>query len=77
MTTGTTKSMSADGESTADLGARARLELILGGQRSGKSRLAEHRGLAWLERAPEHRVSLVATAFAADAEMAAAGRMLA
>lgn len=47
------------------------IELILGGQRSGKSRLAERRGLAWLGRGPGHRVSLIATAFAADDEMAA------
>ena len=45
-------------------------ELILGGQRSGKSRLAEQRGLDWQTRSPGHRVSLIATAFAADDEMA-------
>lgn len=45
-------------------------ELILGGQRSGKSRLAEQRGLDWQACGPGHRVSLIATAFAADDEMA-------
>ena len=60
----------ANGEAAIDAGALARLELILGGQRSGKSRLAEGRGLAWLAADSSHRVSLVATALAADDEMA-------
>lgn len=45
--------------------------LILGGQKSGKSRLAEQRAAAWLAAAPGHRATLVATALAGDAEMAA------
>ena len=44
--------------------------LILGGQKSGKSRLAEQRAAAWLAAAPGHRATLVATALAGDAEMA-------
>jgi adenosylcobinamide kinase / adenosylcobinamide-phosphate guanylyltransferase len=42
--------------------------LILGGQRSGKSRCAEQRAAAWL-RQPGHQATLVATAQAGDAEM--------
>lgn len=45
--------------------------LVLGGQKSGKSRLAEQRAAAWLAAAPGHRATLVATALAGDAEMAA------
>lgn len=45
-------------------------ELILGGQKSGKSRAAEARAAAWL-RAPHHEAVLVATAEAGDDEMAA------
>lgn len=45
--------------------------LILGGQKSGKSRLAEQRAAAWLAAAPGHRATLVATALPGDAEMAA------
>ncbi len=45
--------------------------LILGGQKSGKSRLAEQRAAAWLVAAPGHRATLLATAEAGDAEMAA------
>jgi adenosylcobinamide kinase/adenosylcobinamide-phosphate guanylyltransferase len=45
--------------------------LILGGQKSGKSRLAEQQAAAWLAAAPHHRATLVATAVAGDAEMAA------
>jgi adenosylcobinamide kinase / adenosylcobinamide-phosphate guanylyltransferase len=45
--------------------------LILGGQKSGKSRLAEQQAAAWLAAAPGHRATLVATAEAGDAEMAA------
>jgi adenosylcobinamide kinase/adenosylcobinamide-phosphate guanylyltransferase len=45
-------------------------ELILGGQRSGKSRCAEARAAAWLA-APGCEAVLVATAIAGDAEMAA------
>ncbi len=44
-------------------------ELVLGGQRSGKSRHAEGRALAWLDSAPGRSALLVATALAADAEM--------
>lgn len=43
--------------------------LILGGQRSGKSRQAERLAQAWLQRAPGHGVTVVATAVAADEEM--------
>ena len=44
-------------------------ELILGGQKSGKSRLAEERARAWLAQSPEHRAVLIATGLAHDAEM--------
>ena len=43
-------------------------ELILGGQRSGKSRCAEARAVAWLAR-PGHSALLLATARALDDEM--------
>ena len=45
-------------------------ELILGGQKSGKSRAAESRAAAWLAT-PGHEALLVATAIAGDHEMAA------
>ena len=45
-------------------------ELILGGQKSGKSRAAEMRAAAWL-RKPRCEAVLVATAEAGDAEKAA------
>ncbi len=48
---------------------RVRSELILGGQRSGKSRRAETLAADWLAAAPTHRALLIATATAADAEM--------
>ncbi|MBX3609797.1 MAG: bifunctional adenosylcobinamide kinase/adenosylcobinamide-phosphate guanylyltransferase [Hydrogenophaga sp.] len=44
-------------------------ELILGGQKSGKSRLAESRAQAWLAASPAHRATFVATAVPGDAEM--------
>jgi adenosylcobinamide kinase/adenosylcobinamide-phosphate guanylyltransferase len=44
-------------------------ELILGGQKSGKSRMAEARAAHWLGTA-EHQALLVATALAGDTEMA-------
>lgn len=43
--------------------------LIVGGQRSGKSRRAEMLGQAWLAARQDHRVTVVATALAADDEM--------
>ena len=43
-------------------------ELILGGQRSGKSRCAEARAATWLAR-PGHSALLLATALALDDEM--------
>ncbi|MEW6706586.1 MAG: bifunctional adenosylcobinamide kinase/adenosylcobinamide-phosphate guanylyltransferase [Pseudomonadota bacterium] len=46
-------------------------ELILGGQRSGKSRTAEARAAQWLARSAQHEALLLATATAGDAEMAA------
>lgn len=48
----------------------ASVELILGGQRSGKSRCAEERAQAWL-RQPGHEAMLVATALPQDDEMRA------
>lgn len=44
-------------------------ELILGGQKSGKSRRAEQRAADWLAAAPAHRAVLIATAQAHDDEM--------
>lgn len=44
-------------------------ELILGGQRSGKSRCAEARASAWLGGQAGRSAVLIATAQAADAEM--------
>jgi adenosylcobinamide kinase / adenosylcobinamide-phosphate guanylyltransferase len=44
-------------------------ELILGGQKSGKSRLAEERSRAWLAQSASHRVVLIATGLAHDEEM--------
>lgn len=46
-------------------------ELILGGQRSGKSRRAETLAQQWLEQSPAHRAVMVATAQPWDAEMRA------
>jgi adenosylcobinamide kinase/adenosylcobinamide-phosphate guanylyltransferase len=48
-----------------------RSELILGGQRSGKSRRAEMLASAWLKDSPHHRAVLIATAQAGDEEMRA------
>jgi adenosylcobinamide kinase / adenosylcobinamide-phosphate guanylyltransferase len=45
-------------------------ELILGGQRSGKSRCAEQRATNWLSQ-PKREALLIATARAGDTEMAA------
>lgn len=47
----------------------ARSELILGGQKSGKSRRAELLARAWLASSPERRAVLIATAQASDEEM--------
>ena len=44
-------------------------ELILGGQKSGKSRRAEWLARQWLDAAPTHRAVLVATGQAWDDEM--------
>jgi adenosylcobinamide kinase/adenosylcobinamide-phosphate guanylyltransferase len=44
--------------------------LILGGQRSGKSRHAERLGQAWLQQSSSHSVTVVATAMPLDDEMA-------
>jgi len=45
------------------------LELILGGQKSGKSRRAELLAKNWLEQSPEHKAILIATAQPWDEEM--------
>lgn len=47
----------------------ARSELILGGQKSGKSRRAEMLAQRWLAQSPEHRAVLIATAQPWDDEM--------
>jgi len=44
-------------------------ELVLGGQKSGKSRRAEALARQWLDASPEHRAVMVATAQAWDDEM--------
>ncbi|MBC7700078.1 bifunctional adenosylcobinamide kinase/adenosylcobinamide-phosphate guanylyltransferase, partial [Aquabacterium sp.] len=40
--------------------------LIVGGQRSGKSRQAERLAQAWLRQSESHSVTVVATALAFD-----------
>jgi adenosylcobinamide kinase / adenosylcobinamide-phosphate guanylyltransferase len=47
----------------------ARSELILGGQKSGKSRRAELLARQWLDASPSHRAVLIATAQPWDTEM--------
>lgn len=47
----------------------ARSELILGGQRSGKSRRAETLARDWLAQSPAHKAVLIATAQPWDPEM--------
>ena len=49
--------------------AIARSELILGGQKSGKSRRAELLARSWLAQSPAHRAVLIATAQPWDDEM--------
>ena len=49
----------------------ARSELILGGQRSGKSRRAEMLARQWLAQSGEHRAVMIATGQPWDDEMAA------
>jgi adenosylcobinamide kinase / adenosylcobinamide-phosphate guanylyltransferase len=53
------------------MSAQAQHHLIVGGQRSGKSRHAERLAQRWLAAAPSHRVTVLATALAFDAEMTA------
>ena len=47
----------------------ARSELILGGQKSGKTARAETLAAAWLAQSPAHKATYVATAQAWDEEM--------
>jgi len=49
----------------------ARSELILGGQKSGKSRRAENLAAAWLAGLADRRAVLIATGEAHDEEMRA------
>lgn len=56
------------GDELAELSI-ARSELILGGQKSGKSRRAELLARSWLAQSPEHRAVLIATAQPWDEEM--------
>jgi adenosylcobinamide kinase / adenosylcobinamide-phosphate guanylyltransferase len=53
----------------ADELAIARSELILGGQKSGKSRRAETLACGWLAQSPDHQAVLIATAQPGDDEM--------
>jgi adenosylcobinamide kinase / adenosylcobinamide-phosphate guanylyltransferase len=54
----------------AEAASIARSELILGGQKSGKSRRAELLARAWLAQSASHRAVMIATAQAWDDEMA-------
>ena len=49
--------------------AVAKTELIIGGQKSGKSRRAELLAKDWLLQSPDHKAVLIATAQAWDEEM--------
>ena len=51
--------------------AWAKSELILGGQKSGKSARAEQLAATWLAASPDHETMLIATALAGDSEMQA------
>lgn len=53
----------------ADTFVISRTELILGGQKSGKSRRAEMLAREWLARSPSHKAVLIATAQPWDDEM--------
>lgn len=55
----------------AELLSVVRSELVLGGQRSGKSRRAELLARHWLAQSDQHRAVMVATAQPWDDEMAA------
>jgi adenosylcobinamide kinase / adenosylcobinamide-phosphate guanylyltransferase len=54
----------------AELLGVATSELVIGGQKSGKSARAEALARHWLAASPQHRAVLLATARADDAEMA-------
>ena len=51
--------------------ASSKSELIIGGQKSGKSARAEQLAAAWLAASPDHEAMLIATALAGDSEMQA------
>jgi len=51
--------------------AWAKSELILGGQKSGKSARAEQLAAAWMAASLDHETMLIATALAGDSEMQA------
>ena len=55
----------------ADVLTVARSELILGGQKSGKSRRGEQLAQSWLAQSPQHKAVFIATAQAWDDEMTA------
>ena len=56
---------------TSSASQPTRSELILGGQKSGKSRRAEALAQAWLARSNQHQAVLIATAQPWDDEMRA------
>ncbi len=53
----------------ADVLTLSKSELILGGQKSGKSRHAEWLARTWLAASPQHKATLIATGQAWDEEM--------
>lgn len=66
-----TQALTTPIESASSVRAVARRELLLGGQKSGKSRRAEQLAAAWLAQDAGHAAVLLATAQAHDAEMQA------